>query len=70
MLLPTLAVNGIDHLVMQVRCLERTRERGIDIVAADEPREPKYYLVKRHLLDFITELDPGSAVPTEGELAD
>jgi GntR family transcriptional regulator len=39
-------------------------------VVADEQREPKYYLVKRHLLDFITELDPGAAVPTERELAD
>ena len=31
--------------------------------------EPKYYAVKRHLLDFIGSLEPGSAVPTERELA-
>lgn len=29
------------------------------------PREPKYYLVKRHLLELIESLPPGSAVPTE-----
>jgi GntR family transcriptional regulator len=33
-------------------------------------REPKYYLVKRHLLEVISELEPGSPVPTERELAD
>lgn len=33
-------------------------------------REPKYYLVKRHLLDLIAELAPGEPVPTERELAD
>ena len=32
-------------------------------------REPKYYSVKRHLLDTISTLPPGSAVPTERELA-
>lgn len=31
--------------------------------------EPKYYAVKRHLLDFIGALEPGMAVPTERELA-
>lgn len=29
------------------------------------PREPKYYTVKRHLLDMIESQPPGSAVPTE-----
>lgn len=29
------------------------------------PREPKYYQVKRHLLELIASLPPGSAVPTE-----
>ena len=29
------------------------------------PREPKYYIVKRHLLDLINTLPPGSLVPTE-----
>src|SRR3954465_15244527 len=32
-------------------------------------REPKYYTVKRHLLAHIEALAPGSAVPTERELA-
>nr|HZE49504.1 GntR family transcriptional regulator [Jatrophihabitantaceae bacterium] len=38
--------------------------------AADpiEPREPKYYLVKRHLLELIESLEPGALVPTEREL--
>jgi GntR family transcriptional regulator len=38
---------------------------------AGEPAatEPKYYAVKRHLLEFIGALDPGAAVPTERELA-
>lgn len=31
--------------------------------------EPKYYSVKRHLLEFIGSLEPGSPVPTERELA-
>jgi GntR family transcriptional regulator, nutrient-sensing system regulator len=31
--------------------------------------EPKYYAVKRHLLDFIGSLEPGGAVPTERDLA-
>lgn len=38
--------------------------------AGDLPTpEPKYYAVKRHLLEFIGSLEPGSAVPTERELA-
>jgi GntR family transcriptional regulator len=37
------------------------------VVATSEraPREPKYYLVKRHLLELIDSLPPGSPVPTE-----
>jgi GntR family transcriptional regulator len=31
--------------------------------------EPRYYAVKRHLLDLIGSLEPGSTVPTERELA-
>jgi GntR family transcriptional regulator len=30
---------------------------------------PKYYAVKRHLLDFIGSLEPGAVVPTERDLA-
>jgi GntR family transcriptional regulator len=33
------------------------------------PREPKYYTVKRHVLEAIASLQPGAAVPTERELA-
>jgi GntR family transcriptional regulator len=36
---------------------------------AQEAREPKYYTVKRHLLGLIETLEPGSAVPTERDLA-
>jgi GntR family transcriptional regulator len=32
-------------------------------------REPKYYLVKRHLIDGIKALPPGTAVPTERSLS-
>ena len=39
------------------------------IVGAPESSEPKYYAVKRHLLEFIGSLEPGSAVPTERELS-
>lgn len=37
------------------------------VVATSEraPREPKYYVVKRHLLELIASLPPGSSVPTE-----
>jgi GntR family transcriptional regulator len=39
-------------------------------VSVDEPaREPKYYTVKRHLLEQIESLRPGAPVPTERELA-
>jgi GntR family transcriptional regulator len=44
---------------------------GGPVVAAPESqsagaaREPKYYAVKRHLLDIIGTLTPGSPVPTE-----
>lgn len=37
--------------------------------AMQAAREPKYYTVKRHLLAHIESLAPGSAVPTERELA-
>jgi GntR family transcriptional regulator len=40
------------------------------VTTADaQPREPKYYTVKRHLLESIAVLPPGSSVPTERELA-
>jgi GntR family transcriptional regulator len=39
-------------------------------VTEDQRREPKYYLVKRHLLELIAEYRPGTPVPTERELAE
>lgn len=39
------------------------------VVGLPDTSEPKYYAVKRHLLEFIGSLEPGSAVPTERELA-
>lgn len=39
-------------------------------MTTDQRREPKYYVVKRHLLDLIAELEPGAPVPTERELAE
>ncbi|MDE3131916.1 MAG: GntR family transcriptional regulator [Acidobacteriota bacterium] len=39
------------------------------IAGAPEASEPKYYAVKRHLLEFIGSLEPGATVPTERELA-
>jgi GntR family transcriptional regulator len=38
-------------------------------MGVDPQGEPKYYAVKRHLLDFIGEREPGAVVPTERELA-
>ena len=40
------------------------------MLTEDRLREPKYYLVKRHLLELIAELAPGAPVPTERELAE
>jgi GntR family transcriptional regulator len=37
--------------------------------ATQPPREPKYYTVKRHLLDSIESLAPGGPVPTERVLS-
>jgi GntR family transcriptional regulator len=39
------------------------------VAGEDTAAEPKYYTVKRHLLEFIGSLEPGSPVPTERELA-
>ena len=41
---------------------------AVTAAGAIEPREPKYYLVKRHLLELIESLEPGALVPTEREL--
>jgi DNA-binding GntR family transcriptional regulator len=34
-----------------------------------EKAEPKYYLVKRHLLGLLPDFSPGVPLPTERELA-
>src|ERR1041384_6424376 len=48
----------------------------LDTSAAQEPdagaramREPKYWGLKRHLLDLLAALPPGSPIPTERSLA-
>jgi len=41
----------------------------VSSAAVQAIREPKYYTVKRHLLENIESLEPGSAVPTERVLA-
>jgi len=38
-------------------------------VTREPAREPKHYTVRRHLLELIDSLEPGSAVPTERSLA-
>jgi GntR family transcriptional regulator len=35
------------------------------VVPSPSPREPKYYLVKRHLMELVERLEPGSLLPTE-----
>ncbi|WP_222432100.1 GntR family transcriptional regulator [Leekyejoonella antrihumi] len=37
--------------------------------AREPAREPKHYAVRRHLLELIESMEPGSAVPTERSLA-
>jgi GntR family transcriptional regulator len=37
----------------------------VDVAPERSPRQPKYYLVKQHLLELIGTLPPGSPVPTE-----
>jgi GntR family transcriptional regulator len=45
-------------------------DREASVSSVEGPaREPKYYTVKRHLLEYIEALRPGASVPTERELA-
>lgn len=46
-----------------------TQPPSPDGPAPQLPREPKYYLVKRHLVESMKALEPGSAVPTERVLS-
>lgn len=39
------------------------------VAAVQEKSEPKYYLVKRHLLGLLPDFPPGVPLPTERELA-
>lgn len=48
----------------------RQTSRAATITPDRPATEPKYYAVKRHLLDFIGSLQAGAPVPTERELAD
>src|SRR3954469_7503412 len=38
---------------------------AVDAIEPTAAREPKYYLVKKHLLELIASLPPGTPVPTE-----
>jgi len=46
-----------------------TDEAPADPPAGVSAKLPKYYRVKRQLLEFTASLDPGSPVPPERELA-
>lgn len=48
--------------------LEMSEAEGRDTVARAQ-REPKYWGLKRHLLDLLNSLPPGSPIPTERSLA-
>ncbi|MBC6447129.1 GntR family transcriptional regulator [Actinokineospora xionganensis] len=48
--------------------LEMSEAEGRDTVARVQ-REPKYWGLKRHLLDLLNSLPPGSPIPTERSLA-
>jgi GntR family transcriptional regulator len=53
----------------RVPAVDTSQERAVNSTAGAAMREPKYYTVKRHLLRIIDTLEPGSAVPTERDLA-
>lgn len=42
---------------------------GANQQVADQKREPKYYLVKRHILGLLGDFETGKPLPTERELA-
>ena len=48
--------------------LETTPASGVDARTRAQ-REPKYWGLKRHLLDLLRALPPGSPIPTERSLA-
>src|SRR5450755_1719862 len=45
------------------------RPQILDVSPSGEPRVPKYYLLKQHLLDMTRTLPPGSPVPPERTLS-
>jgi GntR family transcriptional regulator len=49
--------------------LEATTGKEAESLAAVAQREPKYWGLKRHLLDMLEQLPPGSPIPTERSLA-
>jgi GntR family transcriptional regulator len=53
---------------------DQTQQEGAGVTGAHQhvvhqKREPKYYLVKRHLLGLLGDFQPGAPLPTERELA-
>ena len=62
------------HLTASTGCAQPTEaelgeEAPVSSTEVRSPREPKYYTVKRHLLEIIDALQPGRPVPTERVLA-
>jgi GntR family transcriptional regulator len=51
------------------RALDQDQEAAVSSSAPQVPREPKYYSVKRHLLEIMDSLEPDSVVPTERVLS-
>ena len=50
--------------------LETTPTGDVDAATrARVQREPKYWGLKRHLLDLLSSMPPGSPIPTERSLA-
>jgi GntR family transcriptional regulator len=58
---------GFGTLLTSIESVER--RSPVSGAAMQNPREPKYYAVKRHLLERIESLEPGSAVSTERDLS-
>jgi GntR family transcriptional regulator len=48
---------------------EQNKGRPVTRSATADIAEPKYYIVKRHLLDLIAAQEPGTVIPTERDLA-
>jgi GntR family transcriptional regulator len=53
----------------EVEATVPARPQTVDDQASSEPRVPKYYLLKRHLLDMTKTMPAGSPVPPERTLS-